>query len=466
MRTTDPIHKSPLWSLIHDYYQDQGILAWSEDIPFQATNHSGMVAHAARCIQGFATPHPTVHWHELGAGHGLFAYRLAQHLTDDVFHGQVSDASSSNVAFWQHHPSWQQYPTISHLQQAFSPLIQPNGPTVYIANYLFDSLPFRAFSYDTQWHEHQLELTLPYKHLQKNKQHLNRIQCSYPKQPLTVSSLSPRWQRVFQHLPQSGRFSVPTPLIDWLDQLYLQANPVMILGSDKAFCQQAHQRYDAQFNCHWEGCFSSVINLEWVKHYIEINQLGHCWLINHDHHHFNVQSFVILMHQSPNQALFRAIEQWQEQPSYFFMKDKDTLAFTQKLNWSECLYYLEKHHYDTWIYDWVYRSWHEQLRHHDDALKLLNNIHQQCYALPGQTTLLRLADDYRSLQQMTLAKECLSTYQTINGCNFYYLRESGRWHHQAGDHSLAQRLWQMAYDQGNLQTSFEDWAELLIKDLT
>ena len=106
---------------------------------------------------------------------------------------------------------------------------------MYIANYLFDSLPFRAFSYDTQWHEHQLELTLPYKHLQKNKQHLNRIQCSYPKQPLTVSSLSPRWQRVFQHLPQSGRFSVPTPLIDWLDQLYSQANPVMILGSDKAF---------------------------------------------------------------------------------------------------------------------------------------------------------------------------------------------------------------------------------------
>ena len=43
MRTTDPIHESPLWSLIHDYYQDKGILAWSEDIPFQATNHSGMV---------------------------------------------------------------------------------------------------------------------------------------------------------------------------------------------------------------------------------------------------------------------------------------------------------------------------------------------------------------------------------------------------------------------------------------
>ncbi|MGC6403652.1 MAG: hypothetical protein ACON5A_00230 [Candidatus Comchoanobacterales bacterium] len=466
MQYNSLIEDSQLWQLIKAYYDQQGIRAWANNIPFQATNHSGMVYHAARCIQAFAKPYEKVDWMELGAGHGLFSYRISQHLKAPQYHGIVSDPCEQNIAFWQHHPQWQNK-NLTFKQTSFDPTLTPKRPSVFIANYMLDCLPFDAISYDQQWHQHSLTVKLPFKHLNKNIKALHQIELEFPKHTLDIAKLPNRWQKVINTLKKPGRWSIPSLFTQWLDQLYQHKQPVMIICSDKAFSHQAGQRYDDVFHLHCDGCFSSVVNGEWIRQYIEMNKMGHCFWIEPCDDEINLHTFIIVLNHQPDHDFHQHIQAWIKQTSSHWMKDKHIIPFAKQMSLPECLEWLQSHHYDPWAFDLIYPHWYALLSSHDNqSLIALNRITEQWYVLPEQTTGLRLADCYRQLHHWSQAHQCIDTYEHVNGRNFYALRERGRLFYSQGLEKKAHDLWLEAHSKCHASSTFDTWVDRVIKELT
>lgn len=165
---------SALWNDLRRFYETKGPAAWNVDgVPNHVTINPGFAtryAHVAlRYAQdcrrlGHATgrrPFPVV---ELGAGIGGFGYRLAGALDrlraalglDGLPLSQVmSDLAAANVGSWRVQPDLAPLITQGRVvAEAFDVLSgdtvgavgrEPVDPPVFMANYLFDSLPMDVF---------------------------------------------------------------------------------------------------------------------------------------------------------------------------------------------------------------------------------------------------------------------------------------------------------------------------------
>ena len=164
---------SDLWGRLRRFYERRGPRAWAIDgVPNHVTINPGMArryAHVAlryaqdcrRLGQGATGPFPVV---EMGAGSGGFGYRLHQALTglrdtldmDDLRLAQVmSDLAPSNLESWREQAGLGPLlasGAVAAVQfdamacEAVGPVgREPTAPPVFLANYLFDSLPMDLF---------------------------------------------------------------------------------------------------------------------------------------------------------------------------------------------------------------------------------------------------------------------------------------------------------------------------------
>lgn len=164
---------SELWNRLRRFYERRGPRAWAIDgVPNHVTINPGMArryAHVAlryaqdcrRLGHGADAPFPVV---EMGAGSGGFGYRLHQALTglsealgmDDLRLAQViSDMAESNLESWREQAGLgpllaQGAVTAAQFDamagEAVGPVgREPTAPPVFLANYLFDSLPMDLF---------------------------------------------------------------------------------------------------------------------------------------------------------------------------------------------------------------------------------------------------------------------------------------------------------------------------------
>jgi len=170
-----PFSKSIIWQLNRDFYQEQGISAWSDDIvPHHMTSNSKVGKTYAELIYAFlkdlalkGSNQDVVYILELGAGHGRLAFHILTHLEVLVHSTNVevpkycyvlSDIVEDNLLFFHKHPQLQNYFSEGLLDLTYfdatestelylrnsKKSINPKDlkqPILAIANYFFDSIP-------------------------------------------------------------------------------------------------------------------------------------------------------------------------------------------------------------------------------------------------------------------------------------------------------------------------------------
>lgn len=172
---------SMLWSAQRDYYHQQGIDAWTDEVPFYITSNP-YIAHCyckviLGCIHDLqhskqidaSSPFYIV---ELGAGTGQFSFYMVKTLCDYLQQLKLKDVricyvmtdfTENNMKYWQEHPALQDYVQQGvldfavfdfehdqdlHLIHAKRHLHKEDitNPLFVIANYLFDTLTADAFA--------------------------------------------------------------------------------------------------------------------------------------------------------------------------------------------------------------------------------------------------------------------------------------------------------------------------------
>lgn len=172
---------SLIWDLNRNYYETQGIEAWSSGaVPSNLTSNSFVGKTYAALIFGFLKDlanqnktTETVYIVELGAGHGRFAFHVLKHLESlttkttlelPSFCYVLTDIASDNLSFFMNHPQLQTYFERGVLDVAYLDAMEGESlelkksgktitagdlqqPLIAIANYFFDSIPTDLFHF-------------------------------------------------------------------------------------------------------------------------------------------------------------------------------------------------------------------------------------------------------------------------------------------------------------------------------
>ena len=183
-----PVRDSMVWSLQTRFYQGQGPDAWKNKLVpqgstancYTADTYAGIVAAFLRDLQAQGnTARPIII--ELGGGSGRFAWQFLNrlchyHFSDEdtcpPFTYLLTDAATANIDNWQAKARFKPLiesgvlefaelwvdatPIIKTANGALSPADIADRPVVFIANYLFDSIPCDLF----RIRDHQVERVL------------------------------------------------------------------------------------------------------------------------------------------------------------------------------------------------------------------------------------------------------------------------------------------------------------------
>jgi len=176
-----PFSESMIWQLNRDFYNREGINAWSSGgVPHHLTSNSMVGKTYAELIFGFLKDlalkgqiKERVYILELGAGHGRLAFHILKHLERleenanlklPPFCYILSDIVEKNLTFFEEHTQFQPYFEKGNLEVAYfdaveseelvlrkaNKTIQPkdlNQPLLAVANYFFDSIPTDVFHF-------------------------------------------------------------------------------------------------------------------------------------------------------------------------------------------------------------------------------------------------------------------------------------------------------------------------------
>lgn len=162
------LSQSHLWKNLRDFYEEEGVTAWSSDrLPFFATNNPALaktyvdllISYMEDCRDaGLLEPEQPMHIVELGGGMGRLAFLMLVRLRE--MSGRLlcpvkyllTDYGQGNVDYYKSHEKFAPFFESGELQvQQFDaegevPIeLEGNNPVFVIANYLFDSLSQDGF---------------------------------------------------------------------------------------------------------------------------------------------------------------------------------------------------------------------------------------------------------------------------------------------------------------------------------
>ncbi|WP_046212429.1 SAM-dependent methyltransferase [Paenibacillus wulumuqiensis] len=214
----NPIYRfseAPIWNLLWEYYEEEGLRAWSNDQVPQYVTSNPMIGDAYaemifgflqdRANQGFGSE--PVYIVELGAGAGRLAYHVIHELRELIEYAGIdipdfcyvmTDLAMNNVTAWQQHPALQSFiqegivdfarfnaVEDTELQLAVSgKTIQPGDlkqPILIIANYFFDGIP-QDLIYIGDGKVHEVDVAVQYPPsdgVLKASERISQIQLDY-----------------------------------------------------------------------------------------------------------------------------------------------------------------------------------------------------------------------------------------------------------------------------------------------
>jgi tetratricopeptide (TPR) repeat protein len=177
-----PVDESMIWNLLNRFYSEQGPMAWEDElVPQGATSNAFTADTYANIVSAFIrdlkkngnTCKPLII--ELGGGSGKFAWQFLNRLINyhsdgvdniskDDFIYVLTDAMESNLNNWRNNKRFGKYvekgilkfaqiiidesPRIIYQDGSVTPEDMSDVPIIFIANYLFDSIPTSLFATD------------------------------------------------------------------------------------------------------------------------------------------------------------------------------------------------------------------------------------------------------------------------------------------------------------------------------
>ncbi len=299
-----------LWQMQRDYFDQQGINAWVNQVPFYITSNPFIAKVYAkiviRFIRDWVTKHPEAKKHpfyilELGTGSGRFSFyalkaihELKQEFgMDDINILYImSDFTVHNLEYHQTHPALLPYidkglvdfaiydmETDKHIH-----LIRSNleldaktlvNPLSIFANYIFDTVSQDSFSVENgKLYELKVSLSTEADNLQNNKpidwqkitidRHAHEIHGNYYNDPQLDSLLD-----AYKNNLIDTSFLIPIGAIRALNILkQLTADNFFLIASDKAYSEMAALENLAHPSFAFHGSFSMMVNFHAIGNYL------------------------------------------------------------------------------------------------------------------------------------------------------------------------------------------------------
>ncbi|RUL79937.1 SAM-dependent methyltransferase [Dyella choica] len=296
---------SEVWRRLARFYQDEGPNAWHARIPYHVTSNPHIAAGYVDLIQAFLDDwivahgaiDGTVHVVELGSGHGVFTGHMLQALAEAEedfnaigvrVHYIASDLAQSNVAGWQQNPvlsaaldaGWASFARFDCLADAdpsmlFGAQDWPSGagaaPCIFIANYLFDTLPQDIFLLRE---DETLRATVRFGQA-GNSDTLDpeRFELSFDFRPYVDSDLPPAVSRRVADYRQAGlrgHVVVPTGALACVERLRMLSDDRMLLVcSDKALSTEHALRERSLIEVGSFVSASMLVNMHAIGRHVE-----------------------------------------------------------------------------------------------------------------------------------------------------------------------------------------------------
>jgi hypothetical protein len=277
------LSESVLWSLQREYFQREGIRAWSQGVvPEMITTNAVMGSAYARMVVAFlrewraATSDPPdepVHIVELGAGSGRFAHHFLTKLTPrlaavpelrgiTVKH-VMTDLPGGNVERWRQHPYLRAHVAAGRLDFATLDAARPDAmrllesgtvlrpgavsaPLVVVANYVFDSLPLDCFVVEggNLW-EYLVAVHGPRPEAGRRPE-LDDLELVWSRRPIGEAKryIDPELEAVLRAVTAGAaarRVLFPTVGIHLLGQMRtITEGPLLVLSADKGYSRPSN----------------------------------------------------------------------------------------------------------------------------------------------------------------------------------------------------------------------------------
>ena len=323
-----PLRESRIWNDQTNYFENQGIEAWSGQVPFYVTSNpfiaNSYANTAIRFIQDCVknkTYNATQPFYiiELGTGSGQFSYYTMSRLFElqknlgldkiDIRY-VMTDFTEANVKFWESHPCFQELLKNNQLDFALFnlevskdiTLIRENktltngtiaNPLIIVANYIFDTVSHDAFHVkNRRMHTSLTKTTTPVDNLSEDGQLLSmgKLTVKFEYKNINASNYYDDKElnavlADYEKTLNNTNFLMPVGAIKCLRTFMDLTNKnFLLLSSDKAYAHlfELENLGDPQIASH--GSFSLMVNCHALGEYF----------LKHDGD---------VIHQSPRQGL-------------------------------------------------------------------------------------------------------------------------------------------------------------------
>ena len=303
--------QSKIWEAQREYYDKQGIEAWSGDVPFYITSNAYIGGTYAtlvmRFIQDWLRTHPESKNHpfyliELGTGSGQFSYYFLRHfsrlrdslgLRDVKFCYVMSDFTEANVNFWKEHKGLAEFVDSGLLDFAIfdvehdsevrlvksETVLSPkslHNPMTVVANYLFDSVVSDIFNVeDGKLHESLVTVTSDDPNMQPNNPaSWENVDVTFTDCEITNGYYSDEHfetvLKTYEEDLESGAFFFPIGSLRVIRQLRALCNDkLLLLTSDKGHIDLEEFEDEDHPELDFHGSFSVMVNYNAIARYFK-----------------------------------------------------------------------------------------------------------------------------------------------------------------------------------------------------
>ena len=312
IETKVPLSRSKLWQFQRDYFDKQGIEAWSHQVPFYVTSNPYIAKCYARLVMSLArdwlaqhpeSSHEPFYILELGTGSGRFSYYVLKQLTELQaelnltrlkFRYVMTDFTLNNLKFWQEQPQLRSFIRSGVLDFALYNLEdeQPislinskvslnsstiKNPLAIFANYIFDTVTNDCFyAHDGKLQQCVISLSAAESQFENEQlKNLEALQVTHEVVDLPKNFYE---DPIFYELLQSYKtkfkdthFLIPSGGLKALRYLMKLANGrTLLISSDKGYSNLKELDHNPFPAITFHGSFSMMVNFHALAEYYKL----------------------------------------------------------------------------------------------------------------------------------------------------------------------------------------------------
>lgn len=305
--------KSKIWEMQRDYFDEQGVLAWANQVPFYITSNpviaSKYVAMTLSFLQDCAqkkllNANKPIYIVELGTGPGKFSFYILK----EIFALQkqmglenfkicyvMTDFTLSNMKYWQSHVSLKPYVDEGKLDFALFNLEKSNtfelvnakkeitiddendNPLIVFANYIFDTVNHDAFAIID--HELMESTVNIYSSARNNKKvSLENIDVHFKNIPIKKFPYykNPSFNElltIYKNNLNDTHFLIPIGSLKCIETLLkIAKNKLFLIATDKAHVELNEYKDNSRHNVTFHSSISLKVNLHAVGEFFRLKK--------------------------------------------------------------------------------------------------------------------------------------------------------------------------------------------------